>query len=552
MKRSWHIRRSPWLIAPLLTALVVAVTPAVSMQAQRLPRAGTALQSDWPLFGRDRDNTRFSPLTQINAGNIGHLGEAWSTSLGQFQVLAETFPQVIGRNMYVTTSTDEVIALDAASGKVRWKYAPQVDFSLSTGVGGYGVSVNRGVAVANGKVYLLTFDDRLQALSQATGEQLWQTTVVDPHQGYYETMAPTVWNGLVFVGASGSEEGLRGFVAAYDAATGKQVWRFWTVPAPGHGWVPKGRHGGGTVYMPPTIDTRTGLLYVGTSSPSPVLLGTARPGPNLYANSILALQARTGKLVWYYQEVPHDLWNYDAASPVVIFDAHIKGKTIHAVGEAGKSGYFFILDARTGKPLFRPLAFVKEHHTPPTTKPTLQCPGVIGGSLYSPVAYSPVTHAAYISGINLCFFVKLTKKVEGGERDFAGTRTPGKVRTGTFSAVDVNTSKFLWKVNMPTPMIGGATVTASNLVFTGDQHGVLYAFDARSGKILWRANLGLAFGSAPIVYAIDGKEYVAVAIGGSASSASLHLGNVGAVVAAFTLGGKPIKPFKSPGTPTVP
>ena len=548
MKRSWHIRRSPWLIAPLLTALVVAVTPAVSMQAQRLPRAGTALQSDWPLFGRDRDNTRFSPLTQINAGNVRQLGEAWSRSLGQFQVLAETFPQVVGRVMYVTTSTDEAIALDAASGKVRWKYAPQVDFSLSTGVGGYGVSVNRGVAVANGKVYLLTFDDRLQALSQATGEQLWQTTVVDPHQGYYETMAPTVWNGLVFVGASGSEEGLRGFVAAYDAATGKQVWRFWTVPAPGHGWVPKGRHGGGTVYMPPTIDTRTGLLYVGTSSPSPILLGTVRPGPNLYANSILALQARTGKLVWYYQEVPHDLWNYDAASPVVIFDVHVNGKTIHAVGEAGKSGYFFILDARTGKPLFRPLAFVKEHHTPPTTKPTLQCPGVIGGSLYSPVAYSPVTHAAYISGINLCFFVKLTKKVEGGERDFAGTRTPGKVRTGTFSAVDVNTGKFLWKVNMPTPMIGGATVTASNLVFTGDQHGVLYAFDARSGKILWRANLGLAFGSAPIVYAIDGKEYVAVALGGSASSASLHLGNVGAVVAAFTLGGKPIKPFKSPGT----
>src|SRR5437763_24733 len=547
MKRSWHFRRSRWLIVPLLTVLVWAAAPAAGLQAQRLRRAGTALQSDWPLFGRGRDNTRFSPLTQINAGNVRHLGEAWSTSLGQFQVLAETFPQVIGRLMYVTTSTDEVTALDAVSGKVLWKYAPQVDFSLSTGVGGYGVSVNRGVAVANGKVYLLTFDDRLQALSQATGEELWQTTVVDPHQGYYETMAPTVWNGLVFVGASGSEEGLRGFVRAYNAATGKQVWTFWTVPAPGQGWVPKGRHGGGTVYMPPTIDTRTGVLYVGTSGPSPVLLGTGRPGPNLYTSSILALQARTGKLVWHYQEVPHDLWNYDAASPVVIFDVHVKGKTIHAVGEAGKSGYFFILDARTGKRLFQPLAFVKEHHTPPTTKPTLQCPGVVGGVLYSPVAYSPVTHAAYISGINVCFIVQVTKKVQGGERDFAGTRTPGKVRTGTFSAVDVNTGRFLWKVDMPTPMIGGATVTASNLVFTGDQHGVFYAFDARSGKILWRAHLGLAVGSAPIVYAVGGKEYVAVALGGSASSASLHLGNVGAVAVAFTLGGKPIRPFKSPG-----
>jgi PQQ-dependent dehydrogenase (methanol/ethanol family) len=547
VKRSWHIRQSQWLIIPLLTILVLAAAPPARPRAQQLPRAGTALQSDWPLFGRDRDNTRFVPLAQITAGNVRHLGEAWSTSLGQFQVLAETFPQVIGRVMYVTTSTDEAIALDAVSGKVLWKYAPQVDFSLSTGVGGYGVSVNRGVAVANGKVYLLTFDNKLVALQQATGEQLWQTTVSDPHQGYYETMAPTVWNGLVFVGDSGSEDGLRGFVRAYNAATGKQVWNFWTVPAPGQGWVPKGRHGGGTVYMPPTVDTRTGLLYVGTSGPSPVLLGTKRPGPNLYTTSILALQARTGKLVWYYQEVPHDLWDYDAASPVVIFDAHVKGKTVHAVGEAGKSGYFFILDARTGKPLFSPLAFVKVHHTPPTTRGAVECPGAVGGSLYSPVAYSAVAHAAYIAGINLCFFEQVTGKVTGGERDFAGIRKPVGKGTGTFSAVDVNTGKFLWKVDMPTPMIGGATVTASNLVFTGDQHGMLYAFDARSGKILWRSNLGLAFGSAPIVYANGGKEYVAIALGGSASSASLHLGNVGAVVVALSLDGKPIRPFKSPG-----
>lgn len=251
---------------------------------------------------------------------MGTLGEAWHAPLGQFQVLLETYPQVVGRVMYVTTSTDEVIALDAVTGKTLWTYAPRVDFSLSTGVGGYGVSVNRGVAVANGKVYELTFDGQLQAVDQTTGEQQWTASVADPHQGYYETMAPTVWGGLVFVGGSGSEDGVRGFVAAYDANSGKQVWRFFTVPARGQGWVPKtGRHGGGTVYMPPTIDTRTGLLYVGTGNPSPVILGTGRQGPNPYTDSILALQAHTGKLVWAHQEVAHDLWDYDAASPVVLY-----------------------------------------------------------------------------------------------------------------------------------------------------------------------------------------------------------------------------------------
>jgi PQQ-dependent dehydrogenase (methanol/ethanol family) len=535
----------------LLSLGVTAVPAATTARADRQSAATVGSADDaWPYFGRDRDNTRFSPLTQINAANVKDLGVAWTYNLGQYQVLAETYPQVVGKVMYVTTATDEVIALDAVTGKQLWKYAPHVDFSLSTGIGGYGVTTNRGVAVDGDKVYELTFDDRLQAISQATGEQLWEATVADPHQGYYETMAPTVWNGLVFVGASGSEDGVRGFVAAYDATSGKQVWRFYTVPAPGQGWVPKGRHGGGGVYMPPTIDTRTGILYAGSGTPSPVLLGTGRAGSNLYTDSILALQARTGKLIWYYQEVPHDQWNYGAASPVVIYDANINGKTVHAVAEAGKDGHVYLLNAATGKTLFAPLAYVPVHHPVPTTKGVVSCPGTVGGSPYSPMAYSPLAHAAYVPGINLCFFIKLTKAVTGGERDFAGTRSPAtKHPTGTFSAVDVTTGTFLWKLNMPTPMIGGAAVTASNLVFTGDQHGTYYAFDARTGKTLWHANAGLAFGAAPIVYAVNGKEYVAVVLGGAATTAAQHLGAVGATVLVLQLGGKPITPIPSPGSP---
>jgi glucose dehydrogenase len=550
MKRSNVVWRLGWPVPLLMLCIIVSLLPAsINAQArQSATKTAATKDYDWPYFGGDRDNTRFSPATQITAANVQTLGAAWTYRLGQFQVLSETYPEVLGRTMYVTTSTDEVIALDAVTGKLLWKYAPQVDFSLSTGIGGYGVTTNRGVAVANGMVYTLTFDGKLKQVSGATGEELWSATVADPHLGYYETMAPTAWNGLVFVGASGSEDGVRGFVAAYDAKTGKQVWRFYTVPAPGQGWVPKGRHGGGGVYMPPTVDIRTGLVYVGTGTPSPVLLGTGRQGANLYTDSILALQAQSGKLVWYYQEVPHDQWNYGAASPVVIFDAHINGKTVHAVVEAGKDGHVYLLDAGTGKALFPPLAYVKVHHPPPTTKGVVACPGTVGGSPYSPVAYSPLVQAAYVPGINLCFKITITKAVTGGERDFAGTRVPAtKNPTGTFSAVNVNTGKFLWKVNMPTPMIGGAAVTASNLVFTADQHGILYAFDARTGKILWHANARLAAGSAPIVYTVNGKEYVAFALGGSATTAAQHLGAVGATVLVLELGGKPITPLPSPG-----
>lgn len=548
MKESWNLRRFRWLAPLVLGAVVASALPsAVPSTAHATPGAAAAQNVDWPNFGNDLNNTRYSPLTLVNAGNVSKLGTAWNYNLGPFQVLDETFPQVINGIMYVTDSTDEVMAINAATGQELWKHASQVDFSLSTGIGGYGVSTNRGVVVADGKVFELTFDNNLEALSEATGEDLWTSSVADPHSGYYESMAPSYYKGLVFVGASGSEDGVRGFVAAYDANTGKKVWQFWTVPAPGTGWVPKGHHGGGGVYMPPTVDTTTGIVYAGTGTPSPVLLGTGRKGANLYTDSILALNAKTGKLIWYYQEVPHDVWNYGAASPVVIFDTTVNGKKVHAVGEAGKDGHFYALNAATGKPLFAPLAYVRVNHPVPTNKGVIECPGTTGGSPYSPISYSPVQHAAYIAGIDLCFKVVVTAKITGGETDFAGTRTPiSKGSFGTFSAVDVTTGKFLWKLKMPTPLIGGSAVTASNLVFTGDQAGNVYAFDAHTGKQLWKANVGLAVGSAPIMYEVNGKEYIALAIGGSATSASQHLGKVGATIVVFALNGKPIKPIAEP------
>jgi len=499
---------------------------------------------DWPLFGRDRDNTRFATQDEINTGNVGDLGEAWSTDLGPDQYLMESFPLVLGENVYVTTSTDEVMSINGKTGHTNWVYTPKVDFSQSTGVGGYGVSVNRGVAAEDGKLFVLTFDDKLTAISQKTGEELWTSQVADPATGAYESMAPSTYDGKVFVGDSGAEDGVRGFVAAYDAKTGKKLWQFYTVPKAGTGWVPKGG-GGGTIYMPPTVDTKTGIVYVGTGNPAPVLVGAKRPGKNLYTDSILALDANTGKLKWFHQEQAHDLWDYDAESPVVLFNVEINGEKKRGVAEAGKNGLLFLLDAKTGKNLFPSVPFVKRDHSPPTRKGTLECPGAVGGSQYSPLAYSPETQAVYVSGVNICMVLKVTfESTANGEKAFGGDRIVPEdtEKTGTFTAVSTVTGKVIWKRTMPTPMDGGATATAGGLVFTGDQKGILYAFDAKDGDVHWQGNLKLAFGTAPVVYTIDGTEYVLVTIGGAALTASEELGEIGARVVALKLGGRELPP----------
>ena len=510
------------------------------------PAAG----ADWPVFGGVRDNTRFSSLDAIDKDNVAKLGVAWTQELSALQTMNENYPIMVGRTLYVTTNTGEVVAFDAATGRRRWKHAPKVDFSLSRGIGGFGVAVNRGVAVDDKQVYLLTFDNQLQALSRATGEMLWSSRVADPRTGAYQSMAPSVWNGLIYVGVSGAEDGIRGYVAAYDARTGKQVWRFWTVPKPGEGWVPKGRHGGGTVYMPPTVDARTGLVYAGTGSPSPTVDGSRRPGRNLYTSSILALDARTGKLRWYYQQTPHDVLNHDAASPVMLFDTVVRGRRVRAVAEASKNGYFYVLDARTGRPLFPRVPFVKQKHvTLPRGKGVLACPGTIGGAQYAPAAYSPKTHAAYVTGMNICMTVKPSERgAVTGYRDFGGEATADDDRkTGTVTSVDMRTGRVKWQKTLPWPVLGGATATAGGLVLVGDAHGILYAFDADNGSILWRAALGLAHGSAPIVYSVDGTQYVAMSIGGSPLSANFGWGKVGSRVVVLKVGGTPVRPYKGPG-----
>ncbi len=528
------------LAAAAAVALIAGCGPGPAKPA----RQPAVPDADWPVFGGTTDNTRFSPLDQINASDVRRLRVAWTRDEGFGQSAWESFPVVVGTTMYLTTSTDAVWAVNAVTGALRWSYAPVVDFFRPDAVAGATFPANRGVAVAGGLVYELTFDCHLLALDARTGKLRWRVKVADPAQGYYETTAPIAWNGIVFAGSSGGDSGARGFIAAYDARTGRQFWRRYTVPAPGHGWMPAaGHHGGGAVWMPPVIDTATGVLYAATGNPSPDFTGAVRPGADPDTDGILALRARTGRLVWFTSLVRHDVSDYDAASPPVLFRA------AHAIGEAGKSGLFYLLDAATGRPLHPPARFVATG-----SASTVTCPADIGGSNYAPVGYDPETGLAYISGIDYCGTYHREPPARAaahqpGAPDQGGTIQPAQpVATGTFTAIDVSTGRVRWQRSLPAPMLGGATVAGGEpgsaaggrrppggLVFAGSADGTLYAFDASAGTIRWRRSVAAGFGSAPVIYAIGGREYLAVISGGAAIAAINHLGPVGGRLYTFTL-----------------
>jgi glucose dehydrogenase len=489
-----------------------------------------APDADWPAFGGTTDNTRYSPLRQVNATNVGRLAVAWTRGEGFGQTTWESFPIVVGATMYLTTSTNAVWALDAATGAMRWSYAPRVDFFRRVASGGATFPANRGVAVADGLVYELTFDCRLLALDARTGQLRWQVPVADPAQGYYETTAPVAWNGIVLVGSSGGDSGARGFIAAYSGRTGRELWRRYTVPAPGQGWMPAtGRHGGGAVWMPPVIDTATGILYAATGNPSPDFTGAARPGADPDTDGILALDARTGRAIWFTSLVRHDVSDYDAASPPVLIAAG------HAVGEAGKSGLFTLLDMATGRLLHPPARFVTIGSAGSVT-----CPGELGGSNYSPVGYDPVRALAYVSGIDYCgSYTRDSPSAAAGHQvgapDLGGAVVPAQAAaSGTFTAIDAGTGAVRWQRVMPAPMLGGATI-AGDLVFAGSVSGILYGFDAATGDIRWQRDLGAGFGSAPVVYATGGHEYIAAVSGGAAIAAINQLGPVGGRLYVFAL-----------------
>jgi alcohol dehydrogenase (cytochrome c) len=476
-------------------------------------------ENNWVLHGRTYDNQRYSPLKRITADNAHSLNLVALVQTGMTASF-ETTPIVVNGVMYITTPVVNhkmvIMAINAATGERLWDVTYNLGaFQICCG------PVNRGVAIGYGRIYVATLDDQLLALDAADGHIVWQTAIVSSKTGYSETLAPQIYDGMVIVGSAGGEWALRGFVAAYDANTGKQRWR-WMATDPktysGDSW----QSGGGMVWSTPAIDPKLGLVIFSTGNPNPDLDGTNRSGDNLYTDSIVALDVHSGELKWYYQEVKHDVWDYDAVSNVVLFEVHQNGETIPAAAEAGKVGWVYILDRRTGKLIRRSDPYVmmsKNMFSMPTRAGVDMLPGANGGAEWSPPAYSPQTHYLYILAMDqlMRFTTKPAPSAPGLIRlGSAFTNVaPGGIQDGPFVALDVETGKVAWQYKAPQPLIGGALATAGNVVFMGEGNGWFDAFNAKSGDRIWRYNLGAGVNAPPITYQVNGEQYLAVAAGGN-------------------------------------
>jgi PQQ-dependent dehydrogenase (methanol/ethanol family) len=506
---------------------------------------------DWPRFGNTSTQQRYGVLTQITPATIHRLGVAWTMSEGYGTALWEDDPVVVDGVLYLTTGTDQVIAVRAATGQRLWTYTPDVNFFSMLSSGATTSPVNRGVEVAQGHVYLLTYDDRLICLQATTGKLLWQRAVADART-YYEQSPPTYWHNLLLLGEVGIGPGVRGFVAAFNAQTGRQVWRFYTVPPVGTGWVrKKGVVGGGDVWMPVTVDPTTGIVYLGTGNPTPDLVNRDRPGCNLWTDATLALDARTGHLLWGRTQVCPDVWDYDSAQPPMLLSVRHNGAMVRAVGQGSKSGRYWIFDARTGATLAvsPPLGQQTTPRPIPTPAGTKVCPGIYGSLEYSPPAYSPRTDLLYLPGLNLCTIdVALPAAPptppSPAVQAFGGTiALPRQRPTGFLAALDPATGRIAWQVRLPRPLIGGALVTSGDVVFSGCDDGTFYAFNAHTGAVLWRYHVGLGFGAAPITYMVNGIQYLAIAAGGSAVAPETGA-HIGGLLLVFKLSGT--SPTQSP------
>jgi PQQ-dependent dehydrogenase (methanol/ethanol family) len=475
--------------------------------------------NDWLIGGKGYANDRYSSLTQVTSSNVTSLMPVAIVQTG-ITASFEATPVVVSGVMYVSTPVVDhkmkILALNAATGSRIWETTYNLGaFKICCG------PVNRGVTVAYGKVYFLTLDDKLVALDAMTGKVAFTATVANPDLGYSETMTPQIYKHQVIVGSAGGEWALRGFVASYDATTGKQQWR-WMSTDPKSFANDSYKSGGGTVWTTPAVDPDRNIIVFSTGNPNPDLDGTSRKGDNLYTDSIVALDLSTGKLKWYYQEVKHDVWDYDAVSPVVFFDVHEDGKTIAAAGEAGKDGWFYIVDRDNGKLLRKSdpyVAISKNVFSQPTKAGVDMLPGANGGAEWSPTAYSPDTHDVYVLAMDqlMTFTTQPASETKGALRlgsAFTNVKPHG-VQDGRLVAIDTETGKIAWTKMTPQPLVGGALATAGNLIFMGEGDGDFDAFDSKTGDELWHYNLGAGVNAPPVTYEVDGQQYVAVAAGGN-------------------------------------
>ncbi|PSO09876.1 PQQ-dependent dehydrogenase, methanol/ethanol family [Sphingobium sp. AEW4] len=556
--------------------------------------------SDWAEHGRTADEQRYSPLSDINAHTVGHLGLDWYADLDSDRG-QEATPVVVSGKLYVSTAWSMVKAYDGASGKLLWSYDPKVPREWA--VNACCDVVNRGVAVADGRVFVGTLDGRLVALDAATGRPLWSVLTIDPTKPYTITGAPRVIKGRVIIGNGGAEYGVRGYVSAYDAKTGERAWRFYTVPgdpskpfeAPilakaakswfGQWWK---LGGGGTVWDSMAYDPVLDLLYIGTGNGSPWnrKLRSAGKGDNLFLSSIVALRPSTGAYVWHYQVTPGDEWDFTATQPIILADIKIDGKDRKVLMQAPKNGFFYVLDRATGKllsakafaptswasgidlksgrPIENPAARYSE-----TGKPFLQVPGPLGAHSWYPMSYSPKTGLVYLPTQNFPFLyapdgafryhrrgwnvgVSMgSPPLPDDPESLAAIRSSIK---GSLVAWDPVRQKAVWRVNFGEAFNGGTLATAGDLVFQGNASGHIVAYRADNGAKLWAFDAQSPIMAAPISYAIKGRQYVAVMVGyggvaafgpGALTNADRKKRNISRLMV-FSLNGKAALPPVSP------
>lgn len=519
----------------------IQIKPFSPVNQAMLDKAATD-DKNWLLPNGSYEQTRYYPASQINTGNVSKLRPAFVFQTGMLESM-ETAPLVVDGVMFLTTSYNHVYAINAQTGEQYWHFKHKIG-PVSTYCCGPN---NKGVAISDGKLFMGTLDAKLVALDAKTGKLLWETQIADPELGYSETMAPTVADGKVLIGTNGGEYGVRGFVKAFDAVTGKLSWTFHTIPEKGHEgvWAEKDATGrvmhrdiaaekaalaknadfyktlGGGVWMTPAIDRKTKTVFFVAGNPSPDLYGAERPGDNLYTNSMIAVDLDTGKYKWHYQYIAHDVWDLDAVSPPILVDVKDKnGKMIPGVIHGGKTGHIYVHDRSNGNLIRFSEAMVSQQGlwSLPTPEGTRMSLGANGGVEWSPMAVNPPLRLAFAANLEqpMTYHVEASA-YPGGKLWLGGAfkNIPGEEQFGNVTAVNLDTGKVVWKARTDQPMIGGVLATAGNLVFSGEGNGWFKAYDAKTGKVLWQYQCGAGVNAPPTSYTINGKQYIAVAAGGN-------------------------------------
>ncbi|MGB7129790.1 MAG: PQQ-dependent dehydrogenase, methanol/ethanol family, partial [Candidatus Sulfotelmatobacter sp.] len=521
---------------PLLTffACIVIALSGAGLQGQvtsdRLVNSAKE-PWNWLTYSGDYSGRRFTSLDQVNTKNVQSLAAKWVYQTGATGKL-ETTPLIVDGILYATAQDDRAFALDARTGRPIWMYQHELPGDIRPCCG----RVNRGLAILGDKVFLGTLDAHVIALDSKTGNVIWDAVAVDYQKGYSFTVAPLAVKKLIIIGVSGGEYGVRGFIDAYDADTGIRKWRFYTIPGPGEpghetwegdSW----KVGGAPAWNTGTYDPATNQIFWPTGNPAPSNRGEGRAGDNLYSNSLLALNADTGKLNWYFQFTKHDEHDWDATQVPVMIDLESNHGGKHLIAQANRNGFFYVLDRTTGR-LISANAYGKQTWSKSkdaegrpianqAASPTLEghtvCPGALGTTNFMAPAYDPQTALFYVTARDQCdIFSTAPQPYEPGHAYYGSAYFPSEEAEpyrGFLKAIDPVTGQIQWKFEHTSPTWSGVLSTAGGLVFTGDAEGNFIALDAAAGKPLWHFQMGGAVYAAPVAFAVDGKEYLAIAAG---------------------------------------